>query len=270
MSFKARKLSPNIGTEIYSDIPTLFSPGAAAEIRELLIERGVLVFPKIHITDPDQLAFSRLLGTLRDEGESGIYQVTLNEGTGPSADFLKGSFHWHLDGTHDETPIFASLLSAKILSDVGGETEFASCYAAYDALPQAMKDRIENLEVIHSVEQSMQVAGVEPKPEYVAIWRARPERTHKLVWTHKTGRKSFVIGCHAKQVVGMEKGESDALIQELLAWITQPQFVYRHHWAVGDMVIWDNSGVLHRAEPYPTDSGRMMHRTTLIGEEAFA
>ena len=67
----------------------------------------------------------------------------------------------------------------------------------------------------------------------------------------------------------MDKPESDALIQELLDWITQPRFVYRHHWSVGDLLIWDNTGVLHRAEPYPADSGRMMHRTTLLGAEAF-
>jgi alpha-ketoglutarate-dependent taurine dioxygenase len=68
----------------------------------------------------------------------------------------------------------------------------------------------------------------------------------------------------------MERAESDALLAELLAWVTQPQFVYRHDWSVGDMLIWNNTGVLHRAEPYALDSGRLMHRTTLMGEEAFA
>ena len=88
--------------------------------------------------------------------------------------------------------------------------------------------------------------------------------------THRDGRKSLVIGCHASHVVGMDRRESDALLSELMDWATQPRFVYRHEWTDGDMLVWDNTGVLHRAEPYPLESGRLMHRTTLLGEEEFA
>jgi len=133
-----------------------------------------------------------------------------------------------------------------------------------------MKDRIAGLKVVHSTAVSMRRAGIEATPENVARWAMTPAKTHNLVWTHKSGRKSLVIGCHASHVVGMDRAESDALLEELLAWTTQPRFVYRHEWTVGDLVVWDNTGVLHRAEPYPVDSGRMMHRTTLGGEEAFA
>jgi alpha-ketoglutarate-dependent taurine dioxygenase len=270
MQLQVRDLTKFVGSEIRADVPTLLNPGVAARVRQLLVERGVLVFPRINITDREQVAFAALLGTVRDEGQNGIFKVTLNKESGPAADYLKGSFLWHLDGTHDKIPIFASLLSGRVLSVVGGETEFASSYAAYEALPETMKNRIANLTIIHSVEHSMLTAGVEAKPEYLANWRSRPERSHKLVWTHQSGRKSLVVGCHAKQVIGMDRPESDALIKELLDWITQPRFVYRHHWSVGDLLIWDNTGVLHRAEPYPADSGRMMHRTTLVGAEAFA
>jgi alpha-ketoglutarate-dependent taurine dioxygenase len=269
MQMQVRSLTKFVGSEIRAEVAALLSSSVAAQVRELLVERGVLVFPKINMSDRDQVAFASLLGTVREEGKDGIFKVTLNKDNGPAADYLKGSFLWHLDGTHDEIPIFASLLSGRVLSAVGGETEFASSYAAYEALPQTMKDRIADLTIIHSVEHSMLSAGVEAKPEYLASWRARPERAHKLVWTHQSGRKSLVVGCHAKQVIGMDRAESDALIKELLDWITQPQFVYRHHWSVGDLLIWDNTGVLHRAEPYPADSGRMMHRTTLVGAEAF-
>ena len=112
--------------------------------------------------------------------------------------------------------------------------------------------------------------GVERTPETAAHWASIPQQTHALVWTHACGRKSLVIGCHASHVVGMDRAESDALLDELLAWTTQPRFTYRHEWTVGDLVIWDNTGVVHRAEPYPVGCGRMMHRTTLLGEEAFA
>mgnify|MGYP001119435416 CR=1 FL=1 len=96
------------------------------------------------------------------------------------------------------------------------------------------------------------------------------DKAHKLVWTHKSGRKSLVIGCSASHIEGMDREEGQQLLQELLDWSTQPRFVYRHEWTPGDLLIWDNTGVLHRAEPYPLDCGRLMHRTTLLGEEPFA
>jgi alpha-ketoglutarate-dependent taurine dioxygenase len=270
MSFEAVNLKDRIGTEIRANADTLLKPEVAAEVRQLLVERGVLVFKELGLTDQQQVDFAALLGALRAEGEKGIFKVTLDTKANAQADYLKGSFNWHMDGTHDTVPVFASLLSGRVLSTEGGQTEFANSYAAYEALPQATKDRIAGVKVVHSFVVSMLRAGVERRPETDAHWNSIPEQTHNLVWTHKTGRKSLVIGCHASHVVGMDRAESDALLQELLDWTAQPQFVYRHEWSPGDMLIWDNTGVLHRVEPYPLDSGRMMHRTTLLGEEAFA
>ena len=116
----------------------------------------------------------------------------------------------------------------------------------------------------------MRRGGVEPTDANLAYWRSLPDRTHNLVWTHRSGRKSLVIGCHAAHVADMDRAEGEGLLRELLEWATQPKFKYRHEWSAGDMLIWDNTGVLHRVEPYPLDSGRVMHRTTLQGEEAFA
>ncbi|RZI61441.1 MAG: TauD/TfdA family dioxygenase, partial [Zymomonas sp.] len=179
-------------------------------------------------------------------------------------------FLWHMDGTHDDVPVFASLLSGRKLSRVGGQTEFANSYAAYEALSPEMKERIGSLKVVHSFATSMWRAEVEPTEANVAYWNSIPDKTHSLVWKHEDGRKSLVIGCHASHVVEMDREESDQLLSELMAWVTQPRFTYRHEWSVGDLLIWDNTGVLHRAEPYPIDSGRVMDRTTLMGEEAFA
>ena len=211
-----------------------------------------------------------MIGIVRDEGEKGIFKITLDNKANTQALYLKGSFNWHMDGTHDTVPVFGSLLSGHVLSREGGDTWFANSYAAYEALPQATKDRIADLRVVHSFAVSMEHAGIERTPETQAHWDSIPEQTHALVWTHKSGRKSLVIGCHASHVVGMDRAESDALLAELLAWTTQERFSYCHKWAVGDMLMWDNTGVLHRVDAYPLNSGRMMHRTTLIGEEAFA
>lgn len=268
--FETIDLKERIGTEIRTDVETLLTPDVSASVRSLLQERGVLLFRELNLSDEQQVSFARMIGSLREEGEKGIFKITLDRKANDRADYLKGSFNWHLDGTHDDVPIFASLLSGRILSDVGGQTEFASSYQAYEELPQAMKDRIAGLRVVHSVEVSMRRGGVEPTEQNLAYWRSLPHKTHNLVWTHESGRKSLVIGCHASHVEGMDVNEGQALLQELLDWATQPKFVYRHEWSVGDLLIWDNTGVLHRAEPYPLDSGRVMHRTTLLGEEAFA
>ena len=270
MSFEAVDLRDRIGSEIRADVRTLLTPSAAAEVRRLLVLRGVLVFKELHLTDEQQVTLARLLGRLREEGEQGIFKITLDRQANRSADYLKGSFLWHMDGTHDDVPIFASLLSGRVLSATGGQTEFANSYAAYEALPQETKVRIKDLKVVHSVEVSMRRAGVEPTQRNLEVWRHFAEKVQNLVWTHESGKKSLVIGCHASHVVGMDVEEGQKLLQQLLDWTTQPRFVYRHEWSVGDLLIWDNTGVLHRAEPYPVDSRRMMHRTTLLGEEAFA
>lgn len=270
MSIEVHPLAERIGSEVRADPESLQNPAVAAALRKLLKERGVLVFRKLNLSDEQQVGLAWRMGKLREEGEDFIQKITLDKRLNTRADYLKGSFNWHMDGTHDDVPVFASLLTGRKLSAIGGQTEFANSYAAYEELPEATKARIEDLKGVHSVEVSMRRGGVEETPENLAYWRSLPDRAHNLVWKHESGRKSLVIGCHASHIEGMDKGEGRALLEELLAWATQPRFVYRHEWSVGDMLIWDNTGVLHRVEPYPLDSGRVMHRTTLMGEEAFA
>ena len=270
MALESRNLSECIGAQVLASVDELLAPANAAALRALLIDRGVLVCKQANLTDEQQVTLASHLGALRAEGEKGIFKITLDQVANAQADYLKGSFNWHLDGTHDDVPIFASLLSGRRLSAEGGETQFANSYRAYEELPQAMKDRIDGLKVVHSFATSMRRAGVEPTAATQAHWDSIPDKTHNLVWRHENGRRSLVIGCHASHVVGMDPAESEALLQELLDWTTQERFVYRHPWSVGDLLIWNNTGVLHRVTPYALDSGRMMHRTTLLGEEAFA
>lgn len=270
MQFEARALKEEIGSEVRTNVKDLLTPAVAAQVRQLLVQRGVLVFRGLNLSDEQQVALAGLMGSVRQEGEKGIYKITLDKSANARRDYLKGSFLWHIDGTHDDVPVFASLLTGITLSTTGGQTEFANSYAAYEALPDAMKQRIATLKVVHSVEVSMRRADIEASESNLNFWRNFPDKTHSLVWTHKSGRKSLVIGCHASHIAGMDRAEGQQLLQELLDWTTQPRFVYRHEWTPGDLLIWDNTGVLHRVEPYPLDCGRMMHRTTLLGEEAFA
>jgi alpha-ketoglutarate-dependent taurine dioxygenase len=107
----------------------------------------------------------------------------------------------------------------------------------------------------------------DPPPELLERWRLRPTSTHPLVWTHRTGRRSLVVGAHADHVVGMDVGAGRALLDDLLARTTRHDRVYRHRWAVGDTVVWDNTGVVHRAAPYDPQSPRELLRTTVFGDE---
>jgi alpha-ketoglutarate-dependent taurine dioxygenase len=169
-----------------------------------------------------------------------------------------------MDGvTVESDPPKATLLSARQVSAEGGETEFANTFAAYEALPDKEKARLEGLRAVHSV-----YAGVRPILDYSVTpenWAGgQPNTTEQpLVWTHESGRKSLVLGVQMESIVGMELVEGRALINRILEWAAQPEFKYRHKWSEGDLVIWKNLGALHRVIPYDSASGRLMHRTSL-------
>jgi alpha-ketoglutarate-dependent taurine dioxygenase len=270
MTFAARDLTARIGVEITSDPETLTGGGHAAEIRGLLERRGVIVFPRVNLTDEAQVVFARTLGGVIEQGEKGIFKVTLDVKENVMADYLRGTVCWHIDGFNDDIPTLSSMLSARRLSKVGGQTEFANTYAAFDDLPAKRQLELQRLRVVHSTAATQRQVFPNPTPEQKAAWARFPDKIHPLVWTHRSGRKSLVLGSSTSHIVGMKEHEGRALLDELLAWATQPKFVYRHEWSLGDLVMWDNTGAMHRVEAYPADSGRMMHRTTLVGEEAIA
>ena len=237
---------------------------------DALEANGALVFRGLHLDDATQVAWSRRLGQveLLGRGEHPeIFRVTLDPKKNPSAAYLKGTFDWHIDGCTDDIPIMATMLSAHAVAESGGETEFASSYAAYDALTDEEKERAESIRVVHTIEASQRLHNPDPSPEEVERWRMRPPKVHPLVWTHGSGRKSLVLGATTDHVEGMDRDEGRALLDELLARATAPDRIYRHEWQVGDVVIWDNRGVLHRACPYDPSSPRDMHRTTFAGDE---
>ena len=265
--------APKIGTVVHTDKQTLLSGAKRDEIRELMERRGVLVFPEINMTDDEQIAFTKTLGVMghdTGEEEGKVYPITMDSSINPNASYLKGAFFWHIDGTMSEKPILASIMSSRALSKEGGDTEFCNTYAAWDDLPNDEKEKIEGLKVVHAMWRSQLYHDPEPSFENMERWQSLGSNEIPLVWKHRSGRKSLVLGATALQVVGMDISESEALLIRLREWTTSPQFVYRHKWKLGDMVVWDNTGTMHRALPYDHTSGRLMHRTKLEGEEAFA
>jgi hypothetical protein len=195
MSFNTRDITPLIATEIRASKELLLGGEYASRIRQLLEQRGVLVFPKISFTDEEQIAFTQTLGTFAPEmrGEK-IYKISLDAKVNQQADYLKGSLYWHLDGTMNAVPILASLLSSKVLPPSGGDTEFCNTYAAFDALSDAQKQQFEKLRVMHSAWNTLFYYDPEPSVETLRQMMAIGDRELPLVWTHRSGRKSLVIG----------------------------------------------------------------------------
>jgi alpha-ketoglutarate-dependent taurine dioxygenase len=265
-------LTANIASEVHATKDELLSGVHPEALRDLLERRGVLVFPQIGFTDEEQVEFTQTLGTFAAErtGEQ-VYSVTLDTNVNQLADYLKGSLYWHIDGTMNEVPIRASLLSSKVVCpDGSGDTEFANTYAAYDALDDVDKQALESLRVMHSAWNTLFYYEPEPSFKTLRTMMAIGDRELPLVWNHRSGRKSLVLGCTARHVVDMDFRKSVELLVRLRDWATRPEFVYRHTWSVGDLVIWDNTGTMHRATPYDPASGRLLHRTKLEGEEPFA
>ncbi|OBB55935.1 taurine catabolism dioxygenase TauD [Mycobacterium sp. 852013-51886_SCH5428379] len=271
------KLTESVGAEVTGvDSDRLAGDDSlVTAVLDALEDNGVLVFPGLGLDPEAQVAFSRCLGAIDHSSDghhpvAGIYPVTLDKSKNASAGYLRATFDWHIDGCTplgDECPQKATVLSAKQVAESGGETEFANSYAAYEAFTDEEKERFGRLRVVHSLEASQSRVYPDPSPEQLARWRSRPTHEHPLVWTHRSGRKSLVLGASAHYVVGMDREEGQALLADLLDRATQPELVYRHRWSVGDTVIWDNNGVLHRAAPYDPDSPREMLRTTVLGDE---
>jgi alpha-ketoglutarate-dependent taurine dioxygenase len=276
------RIKPHIGGIVHVTKDHLLDDQTIAAVHDALEDRGVLVFPRLNLTDAEQLAVTDKLGTRLNYNrkapgsdaadEEDVYAVTLDKKINYQPEYVLGTFFWHIDGVTIDQPLpKATLLTARKLSPTGGQTEFASTYAAYENLPDPEKRAIEGLKVVHKMEASMRPVFDEMREEDIARWRGMSKvMVHPLVWRHNSGRKSLVIGTQADSVADMPIPHGRSLLVRLQEWAAQPAFSYRHEWQQGDLVIWDNCGCMHRVVPYDENSGRMMHRTSLAGEERVA
>jgi alpha-ketoglutarate-dependent 2,4-dichlorophenoxyacetate dioxygenase len=282
MGITVRKLHPHFAAEIVgADLRDVDAP-TFAQIRAAFEEHSVLVFHDQHMTDDEQIAFTRRFGPLEETTRS-IAQNTRvapqiadlsnvdTEGNTLAADdqrmlYHKGNQLWHSDSSFKPVPAMASLLSAREVPPEGGETEYASLRAAWEALPLAMQARLDGLVAVHSFAYSRGlIAPGLLLPEQEA---ALPPVKQQLVRVNDVnGRKAVYLGSHASSIVGMSIDEGRRLLRDLLEHATQPPFVFQHRWRVGDCVMWDNRAVLHRGRPWDTKRyRRVMHRTTVAGE----
>jgi alpha-ketoglutarate-dependent taurine dioxygenase len=252
------------------------TPEVARQLQGALDEYGVVVLPELNISDDDLAALARLLGevvlppygALADHPE--ISPVTRDPALDKLARYREANVNWHIDGTTSDAPDKMTLLTARRTAENGeGNTEFANTYAAYRALPDDDKALIDDLRVRFSADSAYRKVDPNPTEKQVAQWATVPKSEHPLVWKRQDGRRSLVMGSTAEAVIDMPDDEGQALLRRLLDWATQPEFTLSHSWREGDLVIFDNTGLLHRAMPYSATSPRLMHRATIAGDEAF-
>ena len=177
--------------------------------------------------------------------------------------FALGNQLWHTDSSFKKTPAKYSLLHAHTVTPEGGETQFVDTRAAYDALPEKMKARIDSLQAEHSIFVSRAKLGFTEFSEEERL--ANPPVHRSLVRVHPgSGRKALYLASHASHIVGLPVPDGRMLIHELMEHATQPQFVHTHKWMPGDLVIWDNRCTLHRGRPYDEVKHRRdMRRATV-------
>jgi alpha-ketoglutarate-dependent taurine dioxygenase len=268
---EAEDLAPRIGSLVRLDKAELLGGAHAPALRALIEQRGVLLFRGIELSDEEETALAATLGRVRQDFGRPIMRVTFDREKNPDhADYFHGTFQWHMDGTHEDVPPLASILTPRVLSAAGtGHTEFANTYASYQDLCEADKLRFETLRIGHS-QRYIFPREMALSDEQEARVARLGTKVHRLVWQHRSGRKSLVLGGSADYVVAMEPGDSEALITRLRAWMTRPDYVYHHEWRMGDVLMWDNTGTLHRVLPFDINSGRRLHRVTLVGEESLS
>lgn len=270
MSLTTADLTPHIGTQVTAPLEELLDGSLAGEIRALLEQRGVLLFRGIEMTDEQQLQFAKTLGSPRNEHGTDITKVSSDKQKSPIfAEYTEGTYHFHFDDTYMEYPALASVLRCRTVAPAGGQTEFANTYAIYDDLPEADKRLLDTLHASHSQECIQRKAFPNPTEWQLSLWGegAIPATVHPLVWQHRTGRKSLLLGETMKHIVELPKDESDALVARLSQLSQRREYIYRHDWQVGDILIWDNTGTVHRVVPFDLDCGRELHRVKLAGEE---
>jgi taurine dioxygenase len=271
-SFRINRLSPTMAAEVIGlDLRQPLDAATLAEVRRAFLEHKILCFRDQTLTKEQQVAFSQQFGelerhTLRNKGaDLPLVHMVTNLGPDGKPTGVVKSQQWHSDKSFRPAPCMATILHAVELPPVGGETYFADMYAAYDALPAAEKAEVDGLRVVHSWELSRENTGRKMSQEEIDD---APPMTHPLARIHpETGKRALFMGCHASHLEGMDFAAGRARIEALEAHATGPRFTYAHTWRKGDVLMWDNRCLLHRANASFDASRhpRVLHRTCVRG-----
>jgi taurine dioxygenase len=274
-------LSPALGAEIRGvDLSEAPDDATFARIRDAFHAHSVILFRDQRLTEDQHIAFSRRFGPLEIHiakqyllpGHPEIVVLSNVVKDGKKLGIEDAGRYWHSDLSYMQKPSLGSLLYALEVPAKGGDTLFASMVAAYNALPDALKRRIAGLKAIHRYGDRWQKDAAQGRTRATlsdSERAATPDAIHPVVRVHPaTGRpalyvnEGFTVG-----IVGMDERDSRALLDELLAFSTRPEFAYRHRWKKGDLLFWDNRAVVHAATDYDPRTVRHLHRTTVAGAE---
>jgi alpha-ketoglutarate-dependent taurine dioxygenase len=253
------------------------SDSAWTTLYEAFLNYGVLIFPAQHLTDDEQAHFAQRFGTpekLSPKQSGANIAVSNSKADGSVAgpdeyqyQILRGNEGWHTDSTYMPLASKVAMLNAITLPPEHGETEFADMRAAWDALSAAQQAELEGLSAHHSLYYSQSRAGYSHKTDNLYGLHDKGAPLRPIIKTHsETGRKSIYTGRHAYAIPGMSDEASELLLDNLLKAACQPPRVYTHNWQVGDLVVWDNRCLMHRARPYDTNYPRQLRGTRIAGD----
>ena len=276
-----RKLHPLFGAEVSGiDITQPLSPREFGPIRAAFEEHSVLLFRDQQMDDEKQLQFSECFGPQETTGSANPTagtkfqrQSNLDIETGlpiPNDDmrmiYQKANYFWHSDSSFKRIPSLCSILTARICPPTGGNTEFLCMRAAWDALPPAIKATVEPLVAEHALAYSRD--RVQPGILSAKALAELPPVKQRLYRDNPiNGRRALYVGAHAGHIVGWPKATGKAFLFELMERAAQPEFLLSHAWREGDVIVWDNRAVVHRATAYDTvNHQRLMQRTTIGGD----
>ena len=287
MDLTFRRLHPHFAGEVSPvDLRGVADRGTLEEIRAAMDQYAVLVFRDQPFTDDEQLAFAkRFDGALHTKTGAAVVKqnrfgneaLTDISNVDESGEIMRaddrrrmyslGNRLWHTDASFQDPPGRYSMLSARIVPAVAGDTEFADMRAAYDALDAETKERLEGMRARHSIVYSRQVLGFEFSEEEA---ERLPGAVQPVVRTNpRTQRRSLYLASHASRIIDWPVPEGRLLLRDLIEHATQPQFVYLHNWRVGDLVIWDNRATMHRGRPFDdTSHRRELRRVTTLDIES--
>lgn len=273
---RIEQLETTLGAVITDVRLDALDDAAFAAIEAAFHDHAVLVFPEQHLSRADQVAFARRFGDIEHiVGTKEALPITNQDRSGavldaddPVMEIVRGNMAWHTDSSYRPLAAKASMLSAHVVPPEGGATEWADMRAAYDALDDGTRARVDGLAAHHSYRYSQARAGF-GDDSFGYGHDVADEPLRPLVKIHPvTGRRSLFIGRHAHAIPGMSPEESERLLDDLLERACQPPRVLRHHWRVGDLVVWDNRCVLHRARPWDLSLPRTMVHTRIAGDPA--
>jgi len=278
LPFAVRPLSPTLGAEIEGvSLAEDVSDVDFQAIYRAFLRYQVLLFPPEDIPPGRQVAFARQFGEVQihvmnqyhADGFPELYRLSNLDADGrPNGRHPdRGTLEWHTDGSWSRVTGQATIIYGEVMPDIGGETHFCDMYGAYERLDANWKSRIAGLRAVHNLDFSRtRRHGEDPMTAEQRL--ARPPVDQPIVRTHpETGRKCLYLGDHAEYIVGMPYAEGRALIEELNALAVHPDLTYEHKWQAGELLLWDNRCVMHRATAYdPATQRRVIRRCTVLGE----